>query len=71
LACLTSSSFTTSSITCSTCFEGVILSWTPYTSSVPSKNTTSWLLMILLFLHTSSNMFWSFHNTLKTHKAWI
>ncbi len=52
LASLTSSSsFTTSSRTCPTCFE-TLLSWTPSTFFVPSRNTTSQLLMILLpFTH--------------------
>ncbi len=49
LASLTSSSsFTTSSTTtCSTCFEGGLLWWRP-TFSIPFRNTTSQLLMILL-----------------------
>jgi hypothetical protein len=37
---------------CSTCFEGGLLSWTPFTSFVLSNNTTFQLLMILLvFTH--------------------
>jgi uncharacterized protein YhhL (DUF1145 family) len=49
---ISSSSFTISSTTCSTYFERGLLSWTPFTSSVPSKNITFQLLMILLvFTH--------------------
>jgi hypothetical protein len=37
---------------CSTCFEGGLLSWTPFTSFVLSNSTTFQLLMILLvFTH--------------------
>jgi hypothetical protein len=49
LASLTSSSsFTTSSRMCLTCFEKGLLPWTPSTFFVLSRNTTSQLLMILL-----------------------
>ncbi len=56
-----SSSFTTSSITmCFTWVERGLLSWTPLTCFVRSRNITFGLLMILLvFLHTLNNMFWS------------
>jgi hypothetical protein len=50
---------------CFTCFEGVLLSWIPFTSFVLSRNTTSQLLIMLWFLHTSSDMHWSLHNSLE------
>jgi hypothetical protein len=45
---------------CFTWVERGLLSWTPLTCFVRSRNITFGLLMILLvFLHTLNNMFWS------------
>ncbi len=66
-----SSSFTTSSTTCSTCFEGGVLSWTlSILLSLPrTQHFDFW--WSFWFLHTSSDMLWSLYNTPKTHKVWI